>query len=170
MPCACLLPPEIYPDASEWGPLLWSIIHGLAERVGSSVTDRYIPDERRTLEKLFKALEKTIPCPSCKEHYEVYLKEHPVEKPIKELPYGAPLKEYVKHWYWELHNWVNVSLSRPELPYEALTDLYKGVNIRQKLKALDNPMKRAINLRSGQLFAYMEFLKQVNTLLSLYGI
>ena len=86
MPCACQLPPEIYPDASEWGPLLWSIIHGLAERVGSSVTDRYIPDERRTLEKLFKALEKTIPCPSCKEHYEVYLKEHPVEKFIKETP------------------------------------------------------------------------------------
>jgi len=170
MPCACMLPPEIYPDASEWGPLLWTILHGIAERVGSNVSSGFIPDERRGLEKLFKVLEKVIPCPSCKEHYEVYLREHPVDKALKDLPYGAPLKEYVKTWFWELHNWVNISLSRPELPYDALPGLYKGVKLRQILKALDNPMRRAIHIRSGQLMAYLTFTKDVLTLLSLYGI
>jgi hypothetical protein len=167
MPCACLLPPEIYPDASEWGPLLWTILHGIAEKSGTPLFSQYYADERRALIKLFKALEKTIPCPSCKEHYEVYLRENPVEKELKDLP-QAQVKEYVKKWFWELHNWVNESLSRPLLPYDQLTPLYGKINIRSTLAALDIPMRRAIRVRSGQLLAYTEFLKQVNLLLSLY--
>ena len=169
MPCACLLPPEIYPDASEWGPLLWTVLHGLAERVGSSPFPQYYGDERRALVKVFKTLEKVIPCPSCKEHYEVYLREHPVDKTIKDIFQGE-LNGYVKKWFWELHNWVNESLGRPEFPYENLTLAYRSVNIREYMTKLDVPMRRAIRVRSGQLLAYTEFVKQVNILLSLYGL
>lgn len=166
MPCACLLPPEVYPDASEWGPHLWKILHGLAEKAGSSPFPQYYPDERRALVKLFKLLEKVIPCPSCKEHYQVYLREHPVDTPLKDLA-QSELKEYVKTWFWELHNWVNESVQHPIFPYEQLT-MYKSANIRDALKSLDIPMRRAIRVRSGQLVAYTDFLKQVHILLSLY--
>jgi hypothetical protein len=167
MPCACLLPPEIYPDASEWGPQLWAILHGIAEKAGSPITPQYYADERRALTKLFTSVEKTIPCPSCKEHYEVYLREHPVEKAMKELPQGQ-LREYVKTWFWELHNWVNESLQRPIFPYDQLTPTYGRTDFKARLAALDIPMRRAIRVRSGQLFAYTEFLKYVKILLSLY--
>lgn len=167
MPCACLLPPEIYPDASEWGPFLWTVLHGIAEKAGTTTFHQYYGDERRALLKIFKLLEKVIPCPSCKEHYEVYLREHPVDRVIQELP-QAELNTYVKTWFWELHNWVNESVNHPQFPYDQLTPSYKNVNIRNTLKSLDIPMRRAIRVRSGQLLSYTEFLKQVNLLLSFY--
>ena len=167
MPCACLLPPEIYPDASEWGPHLWTILHGIAEKAGTPLFPQYYADERRTLIKLFHALGKMIPCPSCKEHFEVYLREHPVDRDLKELPQHE-VKNYVRVWFWELHNWVNESLSRPEFPFDQLTPSYGGININTSLKSLDIPMRRAIRVRSGQLLAYTEFLKQVKLLLSVY--
>lgn len=169
MPCACLLPPEVYPDASEWGPPLWTVLHSIAERVGSSPFPQYAEDERRALTKMIKFLEKVIPCPSCREHYEVYLRENPVDKPLKELMHSE-LKTYIKTWFWELHNWVNESLQRPLYNYASLTAQYGRTNIRATLKTLDIPMMRAIRVQSGQLVAYKEFVKQVNILLSIYGV
>ena len=167
MPCACLLPPELYPDASEWGPLLWTVLHGIAEKVGSTPFPQYQNDERHALTKMIKLLEKVIPCPSCKEHYEVYLREHPVEKHIKELS-PMQLREYIKTWFCELHNWVNESLGRPLFAYADLKEAYGRTPIAKTMKALDVPMRRAIRVRSGQLIAYLDFVKQVNTLLSMY--
>jgi len=118
---------------------------------------------------MMKLLEKVIPCPSCREHYEVYLREHPVDKPLKDLPLSE-LKDYIKTWYWELHNWVNESLSRPIYDYASLTPQYGRLNIRATLASLDIPMKRAIRVQSGQLMSYMEFVKQVMILLSIYGV
>jgi Erv1 / Alr family len=169
MPCACQLPPEIYPDASEWGPILWTILHGMAERVGSTPFPQYQNDERRALIKVMKTLEKVIPCPSCKEHYEVYLKEHPVDKTIMDISY-TNLNSYVKTWFWELHNWVNESLGRAQFPYEDLTPTYKSVNLRLQMKVLDTPMRKAIRIRAGQLLGYTEFIKQSLTLFSIWGL
>ena len=168
MPCACLLPPEIYPDASEWGPILWSILHAIAEKAGKTPFPMYREDERRALLKFFVSLGKTIPCPSCKDHFDSYLRENPVEKDLKEMAY-SDIGPYVKLWFWELHNWVNESYKKPTFPYEALTPTYKGVNIRQRLKDLDIPMNRAIRVRGGQLLAYTEFTKNTLMLLSIYG-
>ena len=163
-----MLPPEIYPDASEWGPLLWRILHGLAEKSGAAVTPMYYDDERRALIQLFKALSKTIPCPSCKDHYDTYLRLHAVEKPIMEIQYDF-LRTYVRTWFWELHNWVNESYGKPLFDQKDLTPTFKGVNIRLALKELDVPMKRAIRVRGGGLAGYNDFVKYVNILLSLYG-
>jgi hypothetical protein len=118
---------------------------------------------------MIKFLEKVIPCPSCREHYEVYLREHPLEKPLKELSHSE-LNHYIKTWFWELHNWVNESLQRPIYEYADLTPQYRNTNIRSTLKTLDVPMMRAIRVQSGQLLAYKEFVKQVNILLSIYGV
>ena len=62
MPCACQLPPEIYPDAAEWGPILWNILHGTAERVGTAIVKLYQNDERYDgLMRYFFIGIKTIP-------------------------------------------------------------------------------------------------------------
>jgi hypothetical protein len=167
MPCACLLPPEIYPDASEWGPLLWTVLHGLAEKAGTCSIPQFYPDERRALVKIFNTLEKVIPCPSCREHYQVYLRENPIDSNFYALS-QTELNTYVKTWFWELHNWVNESVQHPQFPYDQLTARYGSVNLRNALKSLDIPMRRAIRVRSGQLIAYTEFIRHVNTLLSIY--
>ena len=112
---------------------------------------------------------KVIPCPSCKEHYEVYLKEHPVDKIVLTIPY-TELKNYVKTWFWELHNWVNESIDNPIFSFADLTPTYSSVPIRQRMRMLDVPISKAIRIRSGQLLGYKEFVKQVTILLSIYGI
>jgi hypothetical protein len=169
MPCACQLPPEIYPDAAEWGPLLWNLLHGVAERVGSVQFPLYRADERRALLGIFQSLSKTIPCPSCKDHYDSYLREHPVDADLKNKPYEE-LGPYVQRWFWELHNWVNESYKKPVFPFENLRAAYGGVNLRRGMAELDAPMQRAIRIRSGQLLAYTEFRKWLLLLLSYYGV
>lgn len=169
MPCSCKVPLEIYPDSAEWGPLLWTILHGIAERTGSVVTPLYRPDERRQLTNLFNAVSKMIPCPSCKEHYTEYLKEHPVEKPLKEMPYEE-IRGFVRGWFWELHNWVNESYKKPIFPLEDVITAYRSTNIRQAMKKFAAPMQLAIRLQAGQLFGYNEFHKTMIMLLSLYGL
>jgi len=168
MPCACQLPPEIYPDATEWGPLLWCLLHGIGEKVGSSI-QQFRADERRCLLKLFDTLQKVIPCPSCKEHFTVYLHEHPVQKAIRELSF-PDLRIYIRTWFWELHNWVNESLGRPLFLLEDVATTYDSVKFRKVLNTLDIPMQRAIRVRTGQLMAYKEFKNNFLLLLSLYGI
>ena len=165
MPCACLLPPEVYPDASEWGPLLWTVLHALAEKAGKTSIPLYREDERRAWLHLFPALGKTIPCPSCKDHFDSYLRENPVDVDLKTMVYEQ-IGPYVKRWFWELHNWVNESYHKPTFAYEDLAAAYGRVNIRDVLKRLDIPMRRAIRVRSGQLFGYTDFLKWVSMLLS----
>jgi hypothetical protein len=169
MPCACQLPPEVYPDATEWGPLFWQLLHGIAERVGTTPFPMYRADERRALPQIFKALAKTIPCPSCKDHYDSYLREHPVDAPLKDLPYEG-LQEYVRRWFWELHNWVNESYGKPVYAYEDLAATYGRVDLRKTLRTLDIPMQKAIRVRGGQLFGYKEFTKWCITLFSIFGI
>jgi hypothetical protein len=168
MPCACQLPPELYPDSSEWGPILWTLLHGVAERVGTVAFPLFQMDERRALVKFFQALGKMIPCPSCKDHYDSYLREHPVDKVLMELPYDS-LRDYVRRWFWELHNWVNESHGKPIYPLESVRAAYKDVAIRQTIRALDIPMKKAIRVRGGQQIAYAEFIKWTTMLCSLYG-
>jgi len=169
MPCSCQLPLEEYPDASEWGPILWSILHGIAERSGTVAYAPFRDDERRALTNFMKSVAKMIPCPSCKEHYEVYLKEHPIEKELKEMPYEH-INGFVKAWFWELHNWVNESYKKPVFPYTSLHSTYRATDIRGQMRAFDDPMKRAIRLRSGQFFGYNDFIKYLKILLSLYGL
>lgn len=168
MVCSCKLPIETYPDASAWGPILWAILHGLAERAGKVPFAQYYPDERVQWTKIFGALAKTIPCPTCKEHYETYLKENPIGG-LKDMN-NADLYTYVRTWFWELHNWVDGSLEKPLFPFENLATTYKSVQFRQLLRQLDAPMTLAIKIRGTQLLGYKEFVKCVIVLLSLYGI
>ena len=32
MPCGCIIPIPEYPASAEWGPIIWNILHGLAEK------------------------------------------------------------------------------------------------------------------------------------------
>lgn len=169
MPCACRVPWETYPEASVWGPIVWKILHGVAERVGSTSFSLYHADERRLLISLFKSLGKMIPCPTCKEHYAAYTKENDFEAPIKTLSYWD-LNEYVRRYVWDLHNWVNQSNNKPEFPFDQLTPIYKGTNIRAAIKELRQPLELAIQLSGNQILAYQEFSKHLTMLLSLYGV
>ena len=168
MPCACRLPIEEYPDAQEWGPILWSLLHGLAERSGKPVTALYAEDERREWIRIFKQTGEIIPCKTCKEHYNTYLEQHPVDA-LKSIAL-ADLHEWVRTWFWEIHEWVNGSLEKPSFPKGDLESTYKTTPLRAKLKQLDKPMTTAIHLSGNQMKKYTEWKTRYTMLLSILGI
>jgi hypothetical protein len=110
-----------------------------------------------------------IPCPSCKEHYEVFLKENPVTVPIKTLAY-PDLKPFVRDWFWRLHNMVNESKGITSPPLDTLPALYGNANLRMAIAQLRDPMRRAIQIAGKMFLAYNEFNTVYQSLLSIYGI
>jgi hypothetical protein len=168
MPCPCNLPPEIYPDASEWGPLLWTILHGLAEHAGKLVTPIYAEEERHNWIAFFKLTSEIIPCHNCKEHFRIYLKEHPVDS-LRRMP-ANQIRDYVRHWFWEVHDWVNMTLSKPTFQEADLEGTYAKVKLRSILTSLDVPMNRAIRLTGNNIKKYSEWKGKVGGLLGIYGL
>ena len=168
MPCACRVPFELYPEASEWGPLLWRVLHGLAERSGRPTTPMYGEDERRAWIALFKSTGDIIPCPTCKEHFLDYFKEHSIDE-LKTLPLSQ-LHDWVRDWFWTVHNWVNETLGKPEFSKEELATAYTGINLRAALAELDVPMKRAIVLSGYNQKKFADWRSKVFMLFSILGV
>lgn len=75
-------------DTSEWGPLLWTVMHSLAEIGGSAIADS-------DWAELFVALHTSLPCPDCTAHYTTWLAAHP------------PSTTGARMWLLDLHNDVN---------------------------------------------------------------
>ena len=168
MPCACRVPFELYPDSAEWGPLLWGLLHGLAERSGKPTSPMYAEDERRAWIHFFKETGEIIPCPMCKEHYKQYLEHHPISE-LKSIPIHK-LHDWVRDWFWDVHEWVNETLKKPAFPKENLTPTYEHFDLRTGLKRLEAPMKRAITLSGQQFKKFAEWKSRFNLLLSILGI
>jgi len=168
MPCPCNLPLELYPDAVEWGPLLWTILHALAERTGNIISPLYAEDERREWIHFFKLTADIIPCHICKEHFRLYLKEHPVDQ-LREIPFTA-MRNWVRNWFWEVHEWVNMTLGKPSFPIDQLTTVYGNTNIRIYIKRLESPLRRAIMLSGEQYIKFTQWKSKVLIMLSIYGL
>jgi hypothetical protein len=168
MPCPCNLPLELYPEAAEWGPLLWTILHALAEKSGRTVSPLYGEDERRTWIHFFKHTSEIIPCHVCKEHFRLYLKEHPVDE-LKTIPLSG-LHNWIRTWFWEVHQWVNMTLEKPSFSMDLLTVTYSNIDIRTYIKRLEAPLKRAIMLSGNQYIKFNEWKSKTLLLLSLFGM
>ena len=168
MPCPCNLPFELYPEAAEWGPLLWTILHSLAERAGRPVSPIYAEDERREWMIFFKMTADIIPCHVCKEHFRIYLQDHPVDV-LRDLPFTS-INSWITTWFWEVHEWVNMTLNKPSFPREQLSATYGNTNIRDYIKRLEAPLKRAIMLSGNQYIKYSEWKRKTLILLSIFGL
>ena len=159
---------ELYPEAAEWGPLLWTILHAIAEKAGKPVSPIYAEDERRAWLQFFKLTGDIIPCHICKEHFQIYLREHPVDE-LRNLPLTA-VNDWVRTWFWEVHNWVNMTLQKPTFSKDQLSSTYGSVNIRTYIKRLEAPLKRAIMLSGNQFIKFTEWKGKLLMMLSIFGI
>jgi len=168
MSCPCNLPAEIYPGSGEWGPILWSLLHGIAERAGKPVSPLYAEDERKIWLQFFKLTSNIIPCHVCKEHFRIYLEQHPVDA-LKRMPTND-FSAWIRHWFWEVHEWVNMTLSKPSFPEDRLGETYASMSLRPRLRGFDIPMNKAIRVSGNNLMAYNEWKKKYMMLLSILGL
>jgi len=168
MPCSCKIPGPAYPENREWGPFIWSVLHGLAEKAGKVVFALYESDERRAWIQLLKAIGPMLPCSDCRDHYKVWITAHPVQT-IETMPY-ASIKEWIRLWLWELHQDVNRRLDKAILPHTELSAQYSNINITMQFKLFELIEKRAIQQQGVPIQAWMTFVKHFRTLASVYGM
>jgi hypothetical protein len=187
MPCACQKnrKPEL-PADTEWGPLLWTLLHGLAERSGhiSNVNQR--KDEIIAWTKMMAVLHYGIPCEECKAHYTAYLQSNPFPA-LSTLPYdtmGAAIRE----WLWRLHDNVNASKVVGDEPLfdeslyleevgvtttqtvtvDCLHDLYGSVNLHKYFIGYKNIISQYLKTPLISLLKWYQVEKHLVRLVSLY--
>jgi hypothetical protein len=141
MPCACQVPIPQYPETAEWGPILWNIIHGLAEKAEKSIIHE---DEIREWQKFVKAIGEVLPCDICRDHYKRYTAQNPFTQ-ITKIPFNQ-VKDFVKHWVWNLHNEINVGNDKPVFEYSLLAETYSTINLEDQYYRLLPVIKKAITL------------------------
>jgi hypothetical protein len=151
MPCACRVPVPEYPATAEWGPIVWSILHGLAEKAQRAVLPA---DELREWPKLIKLTSEMLPCDICRQHMVEYIKENP----LREVPYYE-LRETVRRWFFTLHNEINAGNGKPLFSYDDLSAAYNSVNLQDMFWRLDPVIKKAIQVNGVGSIKYMNWIK-----------
>ena len=168
MPCGCKVPIENYPESADWGPLFWKILHGLAEYSGKQTDLNLQKDELNKWKHLFTKLQNCIPCDICRDHYNRWIINHPTNE-IESLPYNQ-VGNWIRDWFWNLHNEINEGNDKPLFDKSALSVTYKNVNITATWKALEPVMKRAMILNGVTLLSWKSWLGYVRMLQGIYGI
>jgi hypothetical protein len=165
--CSCNPEKVDYPQNYEWGPRIWSVLHGLSLRAGTVTLDLMKADEMRAWEKILVATGPMLPCEHCREHYAQWLIENPI-KPFLTLPY-VEKGEWIRLWLYNLHSTVNRRLGKNNLYISEVRDRYGTVNIGEELKTLDGLMTRALKVGGGtSLLKYKEWLKHIGMVRSVY--
>ena len=167
MPCACRKPIENYPENAAWGPLVWTILHGLAELSGKQVSSILQDDEKRLWVVLLKGITHMLPCDQCRDHYAMWIAKYPVDI-LLTIAY-SDVGEWIRRWLFDLHNDVNMRTSKPVFLYENLV-MYKGVGITATWRRLEPVMKLAIQLNGISLLPWKKWLATVRSLQGIYGV
>lgn len=167
MPCACKLPAEKYPETAEWGPLFWNLLHSLAKLAGNQRDAILQDDETRIWIQVITSLKNTIPCDVCQDHYMRWLTDH-LPSALESMPY-KDRGNWIRRYWWGLHNEINEGNEKPAMPFEELTEKYKGVGVTEAWKRLEPVIKRAITLNGITLLPWKKWLGFVRMLQGIYG-
>ena len=162
MPCGCIIPIPEYPASAEWGPIIWNILHGLAEKAQRAALPA---DELREWVRLIKATSEMLPCDICRGHMTHYMKVHP----FTEVNYSI-LKTTVKTWLFNLHNEINEGNGRPIFPYDGLYEKYGTMDLQDLLWRLDPVMKKAVQTYGVGMVKYMNWIKSVKMMRAILQI
>ena len=124
------------PSSTIWGPGMWDLLlftnyYGDVSKVG--LTSLGLAEVQALLTELYDSLQWVLPCYDCRLHYTKYLNEIPDLVTLFECPGsyagGASVAGSVADskidlsWtrqVFELHNWVNVELSKKAYAWSAL--------------------------------------------------
>lgn len=149
------------PDADQWGPLLWTLLHGLS--IKRTTID---PLKLRTLKVkwklLFDTLSHIVPCPECKDHIIQYIATNP--------PSTINTEDEFTSWFYYLHEEVNQRLGK--LPFDStkLVETYSQVNLRTIYYKYDKLMEDSIREGEVSLLAWGKMKTVILFLFSFYNI
>jgi len=166
MPCACQKPQPDYPETDNWGPVLWSILHALANKSGHVSVPGFRDDERRQWANIINGLPKIIPCPNCREHAEVWILLNPCTA-IKTMS-DIELHCWLVNWFYLLHESVNMRTGKPSFNRDLLSQTYSPVSIPGAIARLKPFIETSIRLSGLTLLPWQKWLGHVRMLSSFY--
>jgi hypothetical protein len=112
-----------------WGPLLWTLLHALAEKLGTQKPEILATDEAREIVFILRGVELIMPCEKCRRHYHEYRVKNPFEEFARKR--GQGLRKAVRDWLYILHEAVNKKNGvESNVLLENLESMYKPVKIQ----------------------------------------
>lgn len=168
MPCACTIPVPNYPTNCEWGPILWKLLHGLANKYGKVISPLFLKEQELFWQKLFHETLHILPCKECREHYKTYL-DNNNPSILKTL---SPQEQihWVQMFFFTLHNEINVRNNKPLFEFDALHDLYKNVSFRFTIKHYEKLLKIVFQYNEVSLLSWLNWIKHFRSLMGIYGL
>jgi hypothetical protein len=167
MPCGCEKDRYIDPEGLAWGPLLWRVLHGLAERIGTCVP-LFVKDERIAWYQLLTITGEILPCENFRTHYKSWIKLKPILA-INTLT-GTALREFIRTWLWSLHDNVCRDLGKPSIEYSELGILYANTNVELPFRYLNKLEQKAILEGYVKPNQWAAFIKHYRFMASIYGL
>jgi hypothetical protein len=152
----------------DWGPLLWRILHGMAEYTGKQGTALLATDEVNEMIFCLRDLEHIMPCPMCRSHYRAWRKDHPLEQ-IAALR-GSAFREAVRLWLYNLHE--NVNRQRDVVSNITISDcetLYMNIPIRDIWIEYGKIIQGSLYTRQVSLSALQNFTRHFTLFRKLVG-
>lgn len=168
MPCSCLIPMPDFPTNCEWGPILWRILHGLAEHYGKLMYPLFLKEEENAWPKFIEQTQYILPCKECREHYkDYYLKNKPfILKNLSSEQKGV----WIKNYFFNLHNEVNIRNDKPLFEYSNLHNTYKNINYTFEIKHFEKLLKVVFQYNEVSLVSWLNWIKTFRTIANIYGL
>jgi len=167
MPCSCIIPLPNFPTNCEWGPILWRIIHGLADKHGKLMSPLYVKEQELSWINFINMLGKILTCKECREHYHKYLEKNNPNVIKKLSPDNQRL--WIQKFFWNLHNEINLRNNKDILEFDKLHDLYNNVNFFFEIKHYEKLLKVVFQYNEVTLGSWLSWLKNFRTIASIYG-
>jgi len=154
---------------AEWGPGAWSLLHGIAERIGNHSNHLLIQDERNELKLTLRHFWALLPCLKCQKHYKEWLKKSNPDSWIQG-PFGSDLQDSMRNWVFTLHENVNSSRSIVSgFTLEQMKDKYGMVPLREKANGLKSFYQRGLDARTLKAEDWKLAWKHLDLLLRAIG-
>jgi hypothetical protein len=154
---------------AEWGPGAWTLLHGIAERIGNHSNHLLIQDERNELKLTLRHFWALLPCLKCQRHYKEWLKKMNPDSWIQG-PFGVDLQDSMRHWVFSLHENVNQSRSVVSgFSLEQMKDMYATVPLREKANSLKSFYQKGLDARTLKAEDWKLAWKHLDLLLRAIG-
>jgi hypothetical protein len=150
-----------------WGPLLWTLLHSLSEKVGSGAT-LFLEDEKQRWMSLLANLATVIPCKDCKAHAIGWFAAHPFTEFKSLVPEDR--KRWLRNYFFTFHNEVNERMEHPQYDETLLESTYGRVDVRNILLRLKPVVELAIRLDGVPIIGWRNWYANTIRLLALYGL
>lgn len=156
-----------YPKTSEWGPLIWKILHTLAERAGKQSNEILKADEMRAWLLVVKTLTSILPCEECRNHATSYMRDHPFEPPTSYPAWNL----YIRTYFYTFHEVVNERLEKPSFEFSTLAETYKTTaQLSTWLTQLNEMMMRAMKLNGMNIKSWQTWQNHMKMVRAAMGI